>query len=66
MGYNIAADGYVNEYGVTSVRYDMGLGYVRLYVNDTVVRSGMLFVDRALRVTVSPPAVQRRVQPPLA
>jgi hypothetical protein len=53
-GYQISADGRVTNFGVHSVRYDTGLGHVTLYVNDIIVRSGQLYVDKALRVTVSP------------
>ncbi len=54
-GYSVAADGRVNDYGISSVRYDRGMGWVRLYVNDVVVRSGLLYIDGALRVRVGPP-----------
>ena len=51
-GYQVNWDGRVTEFDVHSVRYDMGLGHVTLYVNDIVVRSGQLYVDKALRTTV--------------
>jgi hypothetical protein len=57
-GYQVDADGRVTEHGIHSVRSDMGLGWVALYVNDTIVRSGMLYVDGALRVQIVPKRTQ--------
>lgn len=55
-GYWIADDGFVGEYGVSSVRYDTGMGEMRLYVNDIRVTRGQLFVDGKLELTVGAPA----------
>lgn len=55
-GYWIADDGHVNDYGVSTVRYDTGMGEMRLYVNDVRVIRGQLFVDGKLELTVGGPA----------
>lgn len=51
-GYQVAIDGRITEFSVSSVRYDTGLGHTTLYVNEGIVRSGQLYVDGALRVMV--------------
>jgi hypothetical protein len=54
-GYWIADDGTVTDRSVSSVRYDTGMGEMRLYVNDVRVLRGQLYVDGVLRLTVGGP-----------
>lgn len=53
-GYWVTDDGTVSDYagGIGSVRYDTGMGEMRLYANDVRVLRGQLYIDRVLRVTV--------------
>lgn len=54
-GYWIADDGTVSDSSVSTVRYDRGMGEMRLYVNEVRVLRGQLYVDGALRLTVGGP-----------
>ena len=56
-GYWIGEDGTVTERGVSSVRYDRGMGELRLYVNEVRVLCGELYADGQLRVRVGAPEV---------
>ena len=51
-GYWIAEDGVVTGRSISSVRYDTGMGELRLYVNDVRVIRGQLYVNGTLRVAV--------------
>jgi hypothetical protein len=54
-GYWIADDGTVTDRSVSSVRYDRGMGELRLYVDDVRVIRGELYIDGTLRVRVGGP-----------
>jgi hypothetical protein len=56
-GYRIGDNGIVTQYGVGTCRYDTGRGENRLYVNDILVPSGMLFIDGALQIQVGGPLI---------
>lgn len=56
-GYYVSGEGIVTDYPVSSVRYDTGMGEMRLYVNDVRVLCGQLYIDGVLRMTVGAPAV---------